>query len=538
MSERVVALWLPDWAVLTAAEDAEISLEAPVVLTARGEVFAANAVARALGVRRGLRIREAQERSAEAVFLPYREDVDHRRFEPLIRILEGIVPSIQQVRPGLCLVPGRGPARYYGSEAAAAQALTAALREEGVIPAGSAVRIGAADGVFAAQQAAYRAVPSSLPEAPGTVAESEDAAPITDAILVIPPGQSARFLAQMPVTTLGEPELTRVLARLGVHRLGELAALPAASVRDRFGAAGEQAHRIAAGEDPRRVRPRIPPAELAVEREFDPPLERADQAAFGFRASADRFLAGLTEHALVVSAVRIEIIGDRGGRSARSWLHPRHLDAGDVVDRVRWQLQGSGAIEAALSEPVALIRVIPETLAAMSTQEPGLWGGGPDTRVHNGLTRLQGMVGHDGVLTARIGAGREPRERQSLVPWGERDPRTDPAGPWPGSLPGAPPQTVLAEPLPVRVIDAAGESVSITDRDMLSAPPHRLVIPPLPRIAPGGVDSTVRAWAGPWPVITGTTAERVDRFQLVDERGHGWLVRRDRSEWWAEARYD
>ncbi|RLP77362.1 DNA polymerase Y family protein [Mycetocola tolaasinivorans] len=538
MSERVLALWMPDWGVLTAAEDEGIASDVPVVLTARGEVFAANAVARALGVRRGLRIREAQERAANAVFVPYREDADHRRFEPLIRVLEGIVPSIQQVRPGLCLVPGRGPARYYGSEAAAAEALTRALRAAEVIPTGSAVRIGAADGVFAAQQAAYRAVPVEMPESESTELLASVTGTEADALLLIPAGCSARFLAPMPVTTLGEPELSRVLARLGVHRLGELAALPAASVRDRFGAAGEQAHRIASGEDPRRVRPRVPPAELAVEREFDPPLERADQAAFGFRASADRFLAGLAEHALVVSAVRIEIIGDRGGRSARSWLHPRHLDAGDVVDRVRWQLQGAGAIEAALAEPVALIRVIPETLAAMSTQEPGLWGGGPDTRVYNGLTRLQGMVGHDGVLTARIGAGREPRERQSLVPWGERDPRTDPAGPWPGSLPGAPPQTVLPEPMPARVIDAAGESVAISDRDVLSAPPRRLQIPPLPRIAPGGVDSEVRAWAGPWPVITGTTADRVDRFQLLDERGHGWLVRRDRGEWWAEARYD
>ena len=47
------------------------------------------------------------------------------------------------------------------------------------------------------------------------------------------------------------------LERLGIGTLGELAAFPRASLADRFGAAGIEAHRLACGEDdpprPRRV---------------------------------------------------------------------------------------------------------------------------------------------------------------------------------------------------------------------------------------------------------------------------------------------
>ncbi|UCR88733.1 DNA polymerase Y family protein [Mycetocola spongiae] len=601
---RVMALWIPDWSVHAAAREQRLPAEAPVALSLRGEIFAANAPARREGIRRGLRLREAQERCATLVVIPYDEAADHRLFDPLIALLEQIVPGIQLLRPGLCLLPARGPARYYGGESEAAERLLAALED----PLATGAVVGIADGIFAAQRVAFT-------PGPGRV---RSAAPDT----------SPAFLAPLPVDVLGLPELAVLLHKLGLHTLGAFAGLDRAAVRERFGAEGVQAHLIAAGEDPRRVRPRIPAAELAVMVEFEPALDRADQIAFGFRSAAERFIHGLAEVQLVATAIRVEVTGERGGFSARSWLHPRWLNAGDVLDRVRWQLQGAGGAGSGLAEAVARLRVEPETLESAGTHEPGLWGGGPDTRIHNGLTRLQGMVGHDGVLTAAITGGRSPRERTTLVPWGDRAPAAaGESAPWPGRLPGSAPGLVFDPPRPARVCDAAGEAVTVDERGAVSAAPRILFLgatpaaetgagavaggiaasagegrgtavsggaarggavagqvsgqsrglprgpesrvvalfpadPPAGRLPPARTDPAPAAgssgapravpgerafalgdWAGPWPVRerwwAGSAASgRADRFQLVDESGHGWLAVHGEHSWWVEARYD
>ena len=53
----------------------------------------------------------------------YDEVADARAFEPVVECLEALTPGVQVIRPGMCAVKARGPARFYGSEAAAAEKL-------------------------------------------------------------------------------------------------------------------------------------------------------------------------------------------------------------------------------------------------------------------------------------------------------------------------------------------------------------------------------------------------------------------------------
>ncbi len=66
--------------------------------------------------------------------------------------------------------------------------------------------------------------------------------------LIVPPGGSAGFLAPWSVATLARPDLAVTLQRLGVTTLGQFAALPAASISDRFGADAAACHAVARGE--------------------------------------------------------------------------------------------------------------------------------------------------------------------------------------------------------------------------------------------------------------------------------------------------
>ncbi|GLI28914.1 DNA polymerase [Agromyces rhizosphaerae] len=511
---RTIVVWCPDWPVIAAAREAGLSLESPLALVEKGLVFACSAAARRDGVARGLKLREAQYRSPALELLDYDAALDARAFEPVVRRVEETTPGVQLLRPGALAVRARGPVRYYGGEAEAAEALRAAVGGFGL-----PVRVGVADGPFAAEQAARA---------------TSDSAPVRR----VEPGGSAAFIAPLPVGVLVDPRTATLLHRLGVRRLGEFAALPADDVLRRFGPTGSLAHDRAAGRDGARVLARTPPPEWDEQVEFEPPLDRIDQLAFAFRTRAESFIERLTAAKLVCTAVHVEIVDDEGGVSARDWLHPRWFTPGDVVDRIRWQLQGSGSAGAGLRSPIARVRVHPERLDSTGNHEEGLWGTGPDERVHHGLTRVQGMLGHEGVVTATIGGGRMLADREVHVPWGDRPPEGASDRPWPGSLPSPLPATVFRERVPAGLVDADGAVVTVDERGSISAPPAAFTVAGL---APGG-QRRVRAWAGPWPVVERwwdeATARRAHRFQVVDDDGAAWLLVRDADEWRAEARYD
>ena len=508
---RTILLWCPDWPVVAAMRSRSIGAETRLALIQTGEVFACSAAARRDGVRRGQRVRDAQARCPDLVVLPYEPELDLRLFTPVIEAIEETMPGVQVLRPGTCAVRARGPARYYGGEEEAALWLLDAMDALGVPGA----RVGIADGPFTAEHAA---------RAPGG-----------GRIRIVPGGESGRFLDPMPVGLLGDTTLTGLLRRLGIRTLGQFAELQAADVAARFGEPGAHLHALAGGLDSRPIVPRVPPEELDRIVAFEPPLDRVEQVAFGFRAAADTFIADLVKARLVCTAIRVEIDSESGELSQRSWLHPRSFTPADVVDRIRWQLQGGSAGDSGLGSAVTQVRVVPEAVDSIGNHEQGLWGTGLDERVHHGLSRVQSMLGHGGVLTAVVGGGRMLLERRALIAWGDRpEPSRSPRQPWPGQLPAPTPTTVFEVPVPALVLDSQGDPVDVDARGMLTA-----------ELAALSTDGTsivpVSGWAGPWPIAVrwwDSAGLRADRFQVLDDRGTAWLLVLEEHSWWIEARYD
>jgi protein ImuB len=520
---RAIVIWVPDWPVTAAATAAGHSPDAPVAVLAKGKVLAASAAARAEGVRQGLKARDAQSRCPELVVLKYDPVIDARAFDPVISCLEALTPGVQVIRPGMCALKARGPTRFYGTEQAAAEKLLDRL-ETFDVP-GS--RVGIADGPFAAEQAARASSPRTR-------------------VLVIPPGGSAEFLAPISVDTLGQPALTDLLRRLGLRSLGAFAQLPATEVLTRFGPDGAFAHRLASGADDRTVVARKVPPELARTLDFEPSVDRVDQVAFAVRGVADELIGRLTALGLVCTTLRVEIGTESGRIHERDWLHPRWFSATDLVDRVRWQLQGSGTATSELTSPVVRIRLIPEEADPIGAHVDGLWGGGPDERIHRALSRVQSMLGHGGVVSVALGGGRGFLERQTLIPWGDRPVPKYPAdAPWPGVAISARPKlwpmpvptTVYPEPLPAEVFDADGRLVSVSARMLLSGVPAQFRI-----VAESNEFQEVAGWAGPWlaeerwwdPEATSRQA----RFQFVGADGRAWLFTLRQARWSVEAGYD
>jgi protein ImuB len=522
---RTMVVWCPDWPVVAAAGETEVG-DKPVAVIDKGQVFACSATARLEGVRRGQRTREAQSRCPDLVVLAFDPLVTQRAFEPVIAAIEAIVPGVELIRPGACALRTRGPSRYFGSERQAAEEIARRLRSLDLPDHRlTTPRLGVADGPFAAEQAAR----ATRPDEPVTI--------VTE-------GQSARFLSGLPVSVLEQPELAGLLTRLGLTTLGDFASLPSTDVLSRFGPIGAHAHRLAGGGDSRPVVARQPPPELVRWVEFDDPLDRVDQVAFSVRQAADEFVAALAAEGLVCTTVRIEAVAEDGPGSGRRWLHPRWFDAAELVDRVRWQLQGNdtlGKTEVGLTSPIVRVGMIPEEVDSIGAHADALWGNGPDELVHRALSRVQSMLGHGAVVSAVVGGGRGPADRQTLVPWGDRSvPRWSDDAPWIGQLPNPAPSTVFPEPLPAVVVSDEHRVVSIDDRGLLDGQPALFCPTGRPRLVAELLP--VDVWAGPWPVSErwwdAEAARKLARFQVVGADGSAWLLVVDRNQWWTVASYD
>jgi protein ImuB len=277
----------------------------------------------------------------------------------------------------------------------------------------------------------------------------------------------------------------------------------------------------------------VPPPELTRQQDFEPPLALVEQVAFTARAMVEEFIAGLTAAGLACTELRVEVTGELDELVARTWLTPGVFEPAAVVDRIRWQLQAASGNQ--LTSAVTGIRLEPVAVDALANHVPGLFGSGTDERVHHVLSRVQGMLGHEGVLTPRIGGGRWLAERQVLVPWGDRPVPVNPAErPWPGSVPDPLPAAVFAAPQPVQVLSGEGQLVGVSDRGVLSGAPAELRV--------GDDRRTLLGWAGPWAIDERAwdpaRHRSACRFQVVDDAGTAWLLVLQAGRWWAEARYD
>ncbi len=503
---RVMVVWCPDWPVAAAGLIEGVPVHRPVAVLAAGRVVACTETARAEGIRRGLRKREAQSRCPWLVVLDDDPARDARAFEPVIEAVEELAPGVEVVRPGTCAVAARGPGGYYGSEAAAAERIVEQVAQACLVEA----QVGVADGVFAA----------------GLAARSGR---------LIPAGATPDFLAGIDIGALDRPELVDLLRRLGVGTLGGFAALPATDVLGRFGLDAALAHRLAAGQDERPLAARQPPPELDVTQVFDEPLERVDAAAFAARQLAERLHDRLAGHGLACTRLGIAAFTEHGQELYRTWRHDGLLTAAAIADRVRWQLDGWLARGGPGPGAIVRLRLYPDGVIDHAGLQLGLWGDAGETRdlAHRALTRVQGMLGPGAVLTAVLGGGRDPGDRIRLVPWG--DERVDePDGAWPGRLPAPSPASVPPDPLPVDVYDADGGPVGVTARLGLTAVPATVDIT--------GAPEPISGWAGPWPVDerwwAPDEASRRVRFQVCLADGRALLLALEGGAWSIQGVYD
>ncbi len=533
---RTLVVSCADWPVVALGVD----LSRPVAVMASQRVMSLNDAARESGLSVGLRRREAQRRNPQVTLHDRDPDREARTFDPVVGALEEVAARTQIVRPGVLSIPVRGPSRYFGGDEPLAVEVAAVVARS--VPSGVRVGVGVADGLFAASLAARRSAAVVGPD-------------VSVVPLVVDEGASGGFVADAPISALGRPELTSVLARLGLTEVGVFAALDTGDVVARFGREGSDAHRLARGLD--LVPPSLsePPPDLEVAHEADPALERVDHAAFVAKSLADDFHARLGSRGIAATAILISAVTVEGEVVERRWRHEGALGAAAVAQRLRWQLDGwltsTGGRRSAGAGAIRTLSVRPEAVMAAVGRQQGFWGGTTEAgeRAMQGLARVQSLLGEDAVRRAEWKGARSPGEQYRMVPLdAEPSSGTSELGvpvsgagpgegesPWPGRLPDPPPALVWVTPRRISVVDSSGEQVRVSGRGAVSAPPAK--------VAMGSQQwRAVIAWSGPWLCDErwwdALGHRRRARFQVVLDDRSAHLLAVESQLWWWEAAYD
>ena len=534
----VLAVWCMDWPAVAAAVAAGLPATAPVAVTLANRVVACSAAAHTVGVRRGLRRREAQARCPQLHVVTADPARDARHFEAVTAAVDDVVPRAEVLRPGLLALSVRGAARYFGSEQAAAERLV-----DAVAAAGAECQVGIADhlptAVFAAR-----------------------------AGRIVEPGGDAAFLSALSIRQLatepslaapGREDLADLLWRMGIRTVGKFAELRRSDVASRFGADAIVAHRFARGEPTRGPSGREPSPELDAVMSCDPPVDRVDAAAFAGRSLAGELHRSLESAGVGCTRLAIRAVTANGEELQRVWRCAEPLTEDATADRVRWQLDGwlnrrvrrAGAQRPGdetagqrPSAPITTLSLHPVEVVSASALQLPLWGSSGDDdrlRARRALVRVQGLLGPEAVQVPVLSGGRGPAERITFTPLGDEPvPRADPDQPWPGRLPEPSPTVLLDDP--VDLLDAEGNPVRVTSRGLFSAAPTHL---------DGSSSGTAVSkgelswWAGPWPVderwwdAEQLTSGRTARAQvLLDGGGPAMLLCYRQRRWYLEGVYE
>lgn len=270
----------------------------PIVLGGQpwsdGVVLDASPEARALGVRRGLALASAHRLAPEAVFLDPDPAADTGAVEAALERLAAFSPGIAAaVDPrerafGHVEVLLDGLERLWGSEPVLVAKIVDALVPLVPGPPG----VGIAGTRFAATVAAM-ATPIGAPT-------------------IVRPGDERAFLAPFPAALLtGDPEVRARLARLGLTRIGAVAAIPRSALVARFGSEGALIHARAGGEETERFVPRRTPERATLALPIEPAVDSVEAIRFVLHRLVSALADQLDARGTAAGRVRMRCALDR-----------------------------------------------------------------------------------------------------------------------------------------------------------------------------------------------------------------------------------
>ncbi|MFQ5923623.1 MAG: hypothetical protein ACE5M4_12345, partial [Anaerolineales bacterium] len=314
----------------------------------------------------GMPLRQAEQLSPQATFLPLSHDLYDQAHKDLLEALAPYSPFRESSAPGRIYLEISGLERLYGTDDELVERILRTIKEElSLLP-----QVGLAANKFAAETAARLSNPG--------------------AGQVVPPGTELDFLAPLPLILLPSSDDTyRLLSRLGLETIGQIAEMPVGALSRTFGKEGLLLHNLASGKDLRLLMPQFEAAPLSAETHLEFPLESLEQLAAYADRLASQLTAELQAGALVAGALIVEVEQEYGeALSAGGYLRPASSDQRQLVDRATGLLS---TLEYASGVTALKLGLFPLHPFHIESKQMGLFR--PNSFTHqNPIQRLVGSI--------------------------------------------------------------------------------------------------------------------------------------------------
>jgi DNA polymerase IV len=251
----------------------------------RGVVMAASYEARRFGVHSAMPIRTAASLCPAGVFLPGHPERYRDLSQQVMKIFASYTPLVEPISLDEAFLDVSASLEAFGDGGTIAQRIKDRVLDE----AGLVVSVGVATNKLCAKVASDLRKP--------------------DALVVVPPGGEAAFLAPLPVSRLWGvgPQSRQALADYGVTTIGQLAALADGTLRRRFGSHGAELALRARGIDPSPVLPSQAPKSIGHELTFDRDVDDPARLEATLLDLAESVASRLRNHHMAAGAVQLKL---------------------------------------------------------------------------------------------------------------------------------------------------------------------------------------------------------------------------------------
>ncbi|HEY0492228.1 MAG TPA: hypothetical protein VGD57_02005 [Candidatus Dormibacteraeota bacterium] len=312
----------------------------------RGTVIAASTEARALGVREGKSLNQAQQVAPDAIFQPADEPATARVRARLLATLHGISPEVAAADdPGYAFLRLDSLALRWPDRRRLLEEIVRRVESTLAVPPA----IGVAGTLFVSKVAADQAEPR---------------APV-----IVEVTQTSAYLAALSVDVLPiDEDLRQYLELLGLRTLGALQAISRPAFRRQFGIKALEAYDLALGIDRRRLRRWHPPHRIEEAQPLEPPIDDTQALQFIAHALSERISESLLAAGLGTRMIRIVL--DQEGIGPLlievSFAYPVTM-TGEIFDGIRPRL-----LKASIAAPLERITVRAGRLEPGYMRQPGL----------------------------------------------------------------------------------------------------------------------------------------------------------------------
>ena len=251
----------------------------------RGVVSAASYEARALGVFSAMPLRTAARKCPDGVFVPGRPDRYREVSDEVMAIFADYTPLVEPISLDEAFLDVTGSTAVFGDGERIARTIKQRVLDE----VGLVVSVGVATNKLCAKVASDLRKP--------------------DALVVVPPGGEADFLAPLAIRRLWGvgPQAQAALAEYGVVTIGQLAATPPGTLHRRFGRFGDDLSARARGIDRGRVTVSHVPKSVGHEHTFDTDSADVARLEATLLELAESVGRRLRRHELAAGSVQLKL---------------------------------------------------------------------------------------------------------------------------------------------------------------------------------------------------------------------------------------